>query len=113
MLSHRTLLEDAHILNFIAPCGRFKCVILRHVGLQQKPSFTSLLLFFQAWLWSRDPAFNGVLHSLRVEDGRQLTGKSPASPRIILQLPFNDTGDSTAFGPGSAYSCEADVVVRA
>ena len=48
-------------------------------------------------LQSNDSAFAGALHTIRVTDGRPLTGENAASPRAATRLPFRDAGDSSAF----------------
>lgn len=56
------------------------------------------------WLQSDDPAFDGGLHTVTVKDPRPPTGESAASPRIVMQLPFSDAGDSGTFK--GEYTCD-------
>jgi hypothetical protein len=48
-----------------------------------------------------------ALHTILVNDLRQRSGDTASMARVIAALPFNDTGDSTAFADN--YGCQATV----
>jgi hypothetical protein len=51
------------------------------------------------------------MHTVLVDDSRPRSGENAAMARVITQLPFNDTGDSTTFGDN--VRCQATVSMLA
>lgn len=49
-------------------------------------------------------------HTVLVQDNRTRSGDSAAVPRVISQLPFDDTGDSSSFNDD--YGCLATVCMQ-
>jgi hypothetical protein len=57
----------------------------------------------------RGPPEDGYpsIHTVLVNDIRRRSGDTASMARVITKLPFNDTGDSTAFTDN--YGCQATV----
>ena len=61
---------------------------------------------------STDSKFDGGLHTIKVVDLRPLTGDSLQQPRVISQLPFTDTDDSSRFTSKFLFSSASASTVR-